>query len=469
MTPRTLLAYALGPLGSAAIGLLSLPLIAWYFPPADIGRMVLLQTVAALALNLLGLGLDQAYIREYHAAPQRATLFKAIIALPLLLFAFSLLFVMGGYGNALVQQLLGLHDARLGGLVWAFCTALFIGRYASLILRMQERAWAFSLSQLLPKVGVLLLVMLSGLGGWQTDGWALIAIYTVAQWLAVVLLLWQTRHDLGQALCAKMDWDITRYGLHYGVPLMLGGLAYWGLSSADRWLLSMWSNLTQLGVYSMAISFGAAALIVQNIFATVWSPTVFKWVAERRNLAQIGTIFGYMLDLVGAVLCIVGLASPLIPYVLPAEYAAVQFIVLSSILFPLLYTLTEISGMGINVCKKTWLSTVISLAALVIHIGLCAWLIPLAGAKGAAMAVAVAFWLFYVAKTEVSMRLWLPLPRLSAYGISLLMLVSCLAYTYWGNAHNYGLFAALWGTMLLGLGWKYRLLLHRWRQRYLLK
>ena len=283
-----------------------------------------------------------------------------------------------------------------------------------------------------------------------------------AHWGAVLLLLVHTQQDLSQALQAPLQLPVLRSSLQYGVPLMLSGLAYWGLSSADRWLLKLWGNLSELGVYSMAISLGAAALIVQNIFATVWSPTVFKWVKEERNLEQISKVFGYMLDLVVAVLCCVGLASPVIPFFLPAQYADVQFIVLSSMLFPLLYTLTEISGIGINVCKQTWINTLISVVALLIHVVLCYGLIPAWGAKGAAMALAMAFWLFYVAKTEVSMRLWLPLPRIPAYGITLAALLLCLAYTYAGNTANYGFFAVAWGMVLLGLAWKYRHLLRRW-------
>ena len=43
MNRNKLLAYALGPVGSAAAGLLTLPLMSWHFAGGDIGRIVLLQ------------------------------------------------------------------------------------------------------------------------------------------------------------------------------------------------------------------------------------------------------------------------------------------------------------------------------------------------------------------------------------------------------------------------------------------
>ena len=78
MNAKKILGYALGPLGSAAFGLLSLPLISWYFPAEDIGRIVLLQTIAGLSILLLGLGLDQSYIRDYYAVKDKAALFKSV-------------------------------------------------------------------------------------------------------------------------------------------------------------------------------------------------------------------------------------------------------------------------------------------------------------------------------------------------------------------------------------------------------
>ena len=94
MNIRKILGYALGPIGSAAFGILSLPLISWYYPAEDIGRIVLLQTISGLAILILGLGLDQAYIREYYAAKDKASLFKSISLSPFVLTTVVILAVL---------------------------------------------------------------------------------------------------------------------------------------------------------------------------------------------------------------------------------------------------------------------------------------------------------------------------------------------------------------------------------------
>ena len=60
-------------------------------------------------------------------------------------------------------------------------------------------------------------------------------------------------------------------------------------------------------------------------------------------------------------------------------------------LFPLFYTLTEVSGIGLNVVRSTWLITVINIVAFIANTALLYLLVPKFGAKGAAMASATAF------------------------------------------------------------------------------
>lgn len=464
MNVKKLLGYALGPIGSAAASAVSLPLISWYFPAEDIGRIVLLQTVAGLILIVSGLGLDQSYIREYHAAPDKAVLLKTVSLPPLLLSALGIAAVLTFAPAMPSEMVFELKQADLGVLCAAFMAALIPSRFLSVILRMQERAYAFSFSQLMPKLLILVLVSAYILTGAANSTFNLVAAYAAAQWLALAVLAVQTRRDTASARRARTDPALLKETLKYGIPLVFGGLAYWGLTSVDRLMLKQYSSLSELGIYSMAVSFGAAALIFQSIFSTIWAPMVFRWVNEGENLERIAKIVPPMLAAVAAVLCLAGIFSPLIPLILPSKYAPVQFILLSSILFPLLYTMTEVTGIGINVRKKTWLVTVISVISLAANFALCRLLIPESGAKGAAASMAVSFWLYFILKTEASVLLWQKLPRLPIYGITAVSLFSCLAYTFWGSSGNYPLFAAGWLAALGIIGFVFRAQLRRFAE-----
>ncbi|WP_373700630.1 lipopolysaccharide biosynthesis protein [Neisseria dentiae] len=456
MNARKLLGYALGPLGSAAIGIVSLPLISWYYPAEDIGRIVLLQTVSALTLTLAGLGLDQSYIREYHAAENKAALFKAVIVPPLLLTVLFCGITAAWRLSWPSEAVLEISDGVLGLLCLVFFASSVLSRYFALILRMQEKAFAFSISQLTPKVLILVFVLVYVAASLPTDTLTLVLAYALSQAVTVGILALQTRSELKAAAAAPLSAPLLKESLRYGVPLALGGLAYWGFTSIDRFLLKELAGLSELGVYSMAVSFGAIALIFQNIFSVIWAPMVFRWVKENTNLDKIGGITESMTDLIAALICIVGIFSPLVTWILPEKYAPVQFILLSSMLFPLLYTLTEVTGIGINVSKKTWLITVFSVIALLVNAALLYVLVPTLGAKGAAMSTAVAFWVFSVLKSEASARLWLPLPRAKLYGTTFACLAACLIYTYFGNSGNYYIFALFWLAALAALYRKHR-------------
>jgi polysaccharide biosynthesis family protein len=459
MNIKKILGYALGPIGSAAFGILSLPLISWYYPAEDIGRIVLLQTVSSLTILILGLGLDQAYIREYYAAKDKASLFKSISLSPFVLTTVVILAMLVWNTAWPADLIFDLPDKTLGLLFLIFLLTGLFARFLSLILRMQEKAVAFSLSQLTPKFLILVLVLLFVISRFPTDTASLVFAYTAAQILTVTVLIYQTRTDLAAAIRSPWSAKLHKIGLQYGLPLAFGNLAYWGLTSIDRFALKKMAGLEQLGIYSMAVSFGAVALIFQSVFSTIWAPLVFKWVEDNTNLDKIGGITLSMTALISAMVCLIGIFSPVVTWILPGKYASVQFILLSCMMFPLFYTLTEVTGIGLNVVKKTWLITAINIAAFLLNFSLLHWLVPLLGARGAAMSTATAFWVFMLIKTELSSRMWQTLPCRKIYTNTALCLIVCLSYTCFGNTGNYYIFAAIWftGLTILMLGHKRQL------------
>ena len=66
MNWKKILGFSLGPFGSAILGACTLPIMAWFSSPEDIGRIAMLQVVINLVVIVSCLGLDQAYGREYH-------------------------------------------------------------------------------------------------------------------------------------------------------------------------------------------------------------------------------------------------------------------------------------------------------------------------------------------------------------------------------------------------------------------
>ena len=66
MNPKKIASFALGPIGGAALGFITLPIITWFFSQEDVGRMAMLNVAVSFSILLYTLGLDQAYVREFH-------------------------------------------------------------------------------------------------------------------------------------------------------------------------------------------------------------------------------------------------------------------------------------------------------------------------------------------------------------------------------------------------------------------
>lgn len=73
------MAYSVGPIGSGLIGLITLPMITWFYSVEDVGRISMLQVCTSFFVLLFCLGLDQAYVREYHEFPNKPQLLKVVL------------------------------------------------------------------------------------------------------------------------------------------------------------------------------------------------------------------------------------------------------------------------------------------------------------------------------------------------------------------------------------------------------
>jgi len=425
MNTRKVLAFSVGPIGAAFLGLITLPVIAWLFSPEDIGRLTMLNVIVSFALLLFSLGLDQAYVREFHEVEDKPGLLKAVF-IPGFLILLIALTAVGLSPWSISGLLFGIDSLLLSGLMVLAIVLSFFSRFLSLILRMQERGLAFSMSQLLPKLLFLVIV----LGYLWLGASAIFENLMLANVLALsmvfILYAWNTRKDWIPALTASIDKAKQNQMIRYAIPLIGSGVAFWGLTTMDKVFLRSLSTFEELGIYSVAVSFAGAALVFQAIFSTVWAPVVYKWAAEGVDPKKIKNVMDFVTLAVIVIWSLAGMFSWVVTYILPPEYDNVQYILLTAMAYPLLYTLSESTGVGIGIKRKTMFSLLAAVVALMIN-AIANWLlIPIYGAAGAAMGSALAFFVFFAIRTEASSKLWESFERSRMYGFVLLLLVLSL-------------------------------------------
>lgn len=429
MTRNKILGYAIGPIGAAVIGFITLPVITWFYSVEDIGRISMLQVTVGFCVMIFTLGLDRAYIREYYEAVDRRKLFKTVFIISVVL-SFIICGAMVLYKVDYISNLLYGVNSHYLSLITSVCIILSLAsRFLSLILRMEERAIAYSMSQLIPKILFLIFVLTTVLIFSKSSLYWLVSSYSLSIIAVFLMLFWNTRHEVVSSFYEKIDWDLLRRLLSYSLPLVVAGLAAWGLNFTDRILLRKLSTFSELGVYSVAATVAAGVTIFSSIFNTIWSPMVYKWVKDGIDVKKIDEISEHLLAAVFYIVILSGLFSWLIPILLPKEYESVEYLIVVCILAPLLYTLSETTAVGITIVRRTNFAMFASVIALVLNVLGNYFLIPTLGAVGAAISTALSFFAFFILRTEFSKIVWRKIPTNRAY-----LVITILFVTAIGNA-----------------------------------
>ena len=431
MRMNRLAGFSAGPILSLLCSFAIVPAVAWLFPPADIGKLDFFMTACTVAGLLLSLGLDKAFLHEYHYSTSRSGLLKACL-LPAVLLVPVALAVIFVFATPVARLLFAVTQPALAFLFAAGMLSALANRLIAQLFRMQERAWVFSLAQVLPKMTLLLLLPVLW---WdpQRNFVHLASLVVATTWLVTLWLLWHARASLAQAWNAAMDRVLLRRLLSEAGPLLVSGIFYLFMLSAGMGLLRFFAGFDELGIYALATRVAAGAWLVQSIFTIVWVPQVHKWAAAGGELSNIAAICRHAQAIVVVGFCLAGALAWLIGWVLPPNYHGVAYLAVATVGQPLLYALAEVTGVGINLARRPALVILSFAAGLLTTLLVGTLLVPSCGATGAAVAQLLGFLVYFVIKTELGMRVWRPLPRRSLYLSAVLLSLLAAGHAFFAQ------------------------------------
>lgn len=432
MNSRQIIGFAVGPIGAAILGVLTVPLLAWFFAAEDIGKLAMLQVATSFVLVVFSLGLDQVFVREYHESNNKPLLIKSsfLPGVAVLLIALSVFFfIEDGYLSEVVFSISSVSWSILLSIV--FVSAL-LGRFLSLILRMEEKGLLFSISQLLPKFIFPLIIFCAYAFSARFDLTMLIWAQALSIACVAVIYTFNTRRAWVPGLFQRLNLHQLAAMLGFGLPFVFGGLAFWLLQTADKILLRSVSSFHELGIYSVAVSVAASVGLLTTVFTTVWSPMVYRWISEGRDLSVINDVLKSALAVLALIVGVAGICSNTLSIFLPAVYVDVQYMVLPLMLGPLLYGLSEISAIGLGVSRKSIFSMIASALSAVFSMSISYSLIVRYDAVGASIGVAVSFWFFLVLRTELACVVWRQVKRAQMYVFSFSLVLIVSLYSFFG-------------------------------------
>jgi O-antigen/teichoic acid export membrane protein len=387
---KSLAIYGLGDVAIQAVNFLLLPFYVQYLTPSDYGILALLASIEAPAKLFFRWGVDGAFMRYWYdcedlRARQRlaSTLFFFLLAVNGTLLVLSVAAapflserLLHAPGYTLALQLVLLNTFAIG--------FTFIPFH---VLRMEKRAREFTALTFARSSSTLVLRILLVMGMGLGVMGIVVADLVVTAAMLLVMVRWFA--PLIRPLFSK---PVLRQSLAFGLPRIPHGFALQVMAVGDRFVLSRYMTLQDVGVYSMGVSFGLIAKIALGAFEYAWAPFYYATAREPdapRVFSAVTTYGVAALALMTAGLS--AIAADLLDVVTRGQYVAAAGVVTWTAVGVFFYGVYLLTSIGLNITSRTQyypLSTAIGAGA---NIGLNFLLIPRFGIIGAAWANGAAY------------------------------------------------------------------------------
>lgn len=396
--------FSLGPVISAFIGFITVPLTTYFVSPAELGRAGMFLLAQNIMRVFLCFGMDQAFTREFHEERDKKNLFLHVLLIPLIAALLtSIIFII--FANNLSYILFGVGSyQRVVMMIGLMGFFIIIERFILLLVRMEERALEFSLFTIFIRIVILIATLLCAFF-LRRDFLTVVYSTIFGQAVGSIVLIYRYHKML---IFFNFTFSIAlfkRLSL-FGFPLIFSAGIGTILSSFDKMALRSWSTFEQLGMYTAAFKIVGILLVVQNSFTTFWIPMAYRWHQEERQLKDYKLVSEIVLTLMALIFIGVLLFRGVIISILASEYDQAQYLLGFLLLYPIMYTISETTTLGIVFSRKSYLNITASIMAAIPSIGLNFILVPIYGALGAAVATGISYIMFFLARTILSFKVW---------------------------------------------------------------
>lgn len=387
---RNLAIYGVGDVATSVISFLLLPLYVRYLTPEDYGVLSLLLTVEVVAKIVFRWGIDASFMRLYYDCETEDDRRRLTSTL------FWFLVVVNGAALAaalaaapwIARHLFG-NEAHTWLLRLVLLNTFVIGFFflPFHLLRMREQSRRFITVNVTRSFSTLALRLLLVVGAGMGVFGIVAADLVVSAFTAVVFGRW-----VAPLIRPMFSRALLREALHFGLPRLPHGIAHQVIAVADRYWLTRFVGLADIGLYSVGASFGLAMKLFLSAFETAWAPFYFatmKAPDARRTFALVTLYCSAILALLCAGLA--AIAPDLVRLMTtPAYYGAASVIpwIALGVVWQGFYLLTSI---GLNITKQTRYYPMATGIAAVASVGANLWLIPRHGVMGAAWANTLAY------------------------------------------------------------------------------
>jgi O-antigen/teichoic acid export membrane protein len=386
---KNLAIYGLGDVAIQLVNFALLRVYVEYLSAEDYGMLALLGSVEAITKLFFRWGVDGSFMRFWYDCPDDRARQRLSSTLFFFLLGTNGVLLIGAVAaSPALARWLGAPDYTLAlQLVLLNTFAIGFTFIPFHVLRMQQKAREFSLLAFARSVSTLVLRLGLVVGlGYGVMG-VVVADLVVTVVLLAVMVRW-----FAPLIRPVFSRTVFRDALAFGLPRVPHGFAQQVIAVGDKFVLSIFVPLAELGLYSMGVSIGLIQKVFLAAFEYAWAPFYYATVREpgaQRVFSAITTYGIAVLALMTAGLS--AIARDLLEVVTGGQYTAAAGVVAWTALgvfFQGVYLMTSI---GLNITRRTTYYPVATAVAAAVNISLNFALIPRLGIMGAACANGVAY------------------------------------------------------------------------------
>ncbi|MBN4063223.1 oligosaccharide flippase family protein [Cardiobacterium sp. AH-315-I02] len=402
--------YMFGDILRYSTSLIMLPIYTRFLTPDDYGVIELLTMLIDFTALILGARISVSVFR-YYCTATNCTEKNNIISSALMLGIFFN--ATGAAILLLLSETLAIaifSDASFQYYIVIFAITMLLLPLIEVPLvhiRAQQKPWLFfyfSIAKLVLQVGlnIYFIVYLD----MHVEGVAYSAAIT-----SIVMATTLTGYSLSKtgmsasiATCRKL--------FTFSLPLMLASLGTFYLTFGDRYILSIYTDFTQVGIYALGYKFGFIFMILSWVpFEKIWDSEKYEIHKRPNAKATYQSYFLYVnIILITLGLCISLFIKDLIKIMADPAFLNAHQIVPIIILAFVLQAWTKFCDLGILLKKKTMQIAQAELIAVIVMSIAFFTLIPAYGFYGAAWSAVIGFgtkfyWTYIKAKKLYDMEL----------------------------------------------------------------
>jgi O-antigen/teichoic acid export membrane protein len=407
LSSQTLI-YGFGDAISRLAALFLLPIYTRVLSPDDYGKLALLTLLSTIIALILDFGQRSALFRFYYdnEDPRARRKLTGTVLIFLLVAAAVTLLPLILFFDRIAPSLF--KDVNLGPLVQITLIGTFFDVGLTIpfaIFRAKQYASQYailSLSRFFVSICLnitTIVILHRGLLG-------LVYANLITSTLFFVICLALTAREIEWTI----DFSLLKQLLRFGLPLVPASLAYWALNLSDRFFLLKFTDLTQVGLYSISYGIAGVLHMIMGWFNTAYTPYCFS-ISKDLNAS---TVYARVMLYSITFLTFVGLglslfAGEALTLLAPPAYhraaSVVPLIVLSYLFFEMYYLIS----FGLDLAMKTAYAPLIVGVSAIVNLFLNLILIRPFGMMGAAIATALSYMLLPIIEYPIVRRLY-PIP-----------------------------------------------------------